>query len=288
VVAVAPIAILLMTNGCQQDEGVTPMLGSGGASGQGGNITGVGISTGGDSGTISPNDGGMDGAPSDLPAPITDAAPVETAPDAPAMDTMSVPPTDSGSDVATVPNYAGLPWNNMAQVIPGMIQASFYDQGGESVAYHDGDPNNKGADQARTSDPTLPEATFRATEGVDLRSIRAGMDKYVTGENLQPGQLYVGWTQPGEWVNYTVNVAQTGHYTISALVATLDDGTRVTFTLEDGTSTGPRALPWTHSYTAWRFADNIASLDLTAGQHVLQVRFETAAVNLEYLSFIAN
>ncbi|HEY2901993.1 MAG TPA: carbohydrate-binding protein [Polyangia bacterium] len=289
VAVVAPFVIMLMASGCQQDEGMTPSIGTGGATGLGGNITGVGISTGGDNGSITTDAGVMDSGPDDVPATITDAAPVETAPDGAPMDTTAVPPTDAGSsDVTAVPNYAGLPWNNMAQVVPGMVQASFYDQGGEGVAYHDSDQNNNGADQARASDPTLPEASFRPTEGVDLRSIRAGIDKYVTGMNLQAGQLYVGWTQTGEWVNYTVNVAQTGHYTISALVATLNDGTRITLTLEDGTSTGPRALPWTHSYTAWQFADNIASMDLTAGQHVLQMRFETAAINVEYLSFTAN
>jgi hypothetical protein len=253
-----------------------------------------GSGSGGGDGTMVPDTAATDVGASDLSVPITDGAPEKTAADVTAAQVSAADvqpverPLDGGEDRPVPNDYAGLPWNNMPQTIPGMILAPFYDQGGEGIAYHDVDPNNKGADQARAIDPIQPEATFRANEGVDLRSTRAGMDKYVNGENLQSGRLYVGWTDPGEWVNYTVNVAQTGHYTISALVATLNDGTRITFTLEDGTTTGPRPLPWTHSFTAWRFADNIASLDITAGHHVLQVRFETTAINVEYLSFVAN
>jgi hypothetical protein len=30
-------------------------------------------------------------------------------------------------------------------------------------------------------------------------------------------KLYVGWTKPGEWINYTVNVNESGRYTMSLL-----------------------------------------------------------------------
>ena len=29
--------------------------------------------------------------------------------------------------------------------------------------------------------------------------------------------LYVGWTEPGEWMNYTVDVAEDGDYTVDLL-----------------------------------------------------------------------
>ncbi len=195
---------------------------------------------------------------------------------------------DAAPEAPALGGYKGRPWNNTPQAVPGMIPASFYDVGGEGIAYHDADPGNNGANQARTTDATLPEATFRADEAVDMRTTRAGMDRYDSGADIQARQLYVGWTQSGEWINYTIDVKETGRYTISALIATLTDGTRVTFSLEDGTNTGPRALPWTHSYSAWHFADGIGTLDITAGLHVLTLHFETPAVNVEYINVIKN
>jgi hypothetical protein len=274
--------------GCQKDEGVIVVdvdAGSGtsasGGSGEPGGLPGSG------GGEIGGNEGGSGGVPGNL----IDAQPAEAAPETAEMPPVAIvePSVDAGADAPiTPPTYQGHPWNDVAQVIPGMLPAAFFDQGGEGVAYHDSDPNNTGADQARAASAAVPEATFRTTEGVDLGSTRAMTDKYVDSSPLQAGQLYVGWTVAGEWINYTVNVTAAGHYTISALMATRGDGARVTFTLEDGTTTGPRALPWTHSVNAWRFVDNIAALDLTAGTHVLTMKFETPDINIEYLTFVAN
>ncbi|HXI60584.1 MAG TPA: carbohydrate-binding protein [Polyangia bacterium] len=279
-----PAATIVGLMGCQKDEGVIVVdsdAGSGGgASGGGGDPSGGLGSGGAASGGIEGGDGGGAGD-------LLDALPTEVAPETSEMPPVVEPSVDAGADAPTTMPQSR-PWNDVAQVIPGMLQAAFYDQGGEGVAYHDSDPNNTGADQARAANAMVPEATFRTTEGVDLGSTRAMTDKYVDSSPLQAGQLYVGWTVAGEWINYTVNVTATGHYTISALMATLSDGARVTFTLEDGTTTGPRALPWTHSLNAWRFVDNIAALDLTAGTHVLTMKFETPDINIEYLTFVAN
>ncbi|MEA2700505.1 MAG: endoglucanase [Myxococcales bacterium] len=269
--------------GCQKDEGIIMVeIDAGPGTGGSGDPSG---STGSGGGEIGGNEGGSGGSPGDM----IDAQTAEVAPETSEMPPVVEPSVDAGADAPiTPPTYQGHPWNDVAQVIPGVVQAAFFDQGGERVAYHDSDPNNTGADQARAANAAVPEATFRTTEGVDLGSTRAMTDKYVDSSPLQAGQLYVGWTVAGEWINYTVNVTAAGHYTISALVATLSDGARVTFTLEDGTTTGPRALPWTHSVNAWRFGDNIAALDLAAGTHVLTMKFETPDINIEYLTFVAN
>ncbi|HEX3696163.1 MAG TPA: carbohydrate-binding domain-containing protein [Polyangia bacterium] len=265
--------------GCQKNEGAIVVIGMDagpGASG-GGSDTGGVTGSGGDQ-------IGSGGNPEDS----SDAQPAEVAADSPEMPVVIEPPFDAAVDTPIIPpSYQGRPWNDLAQVIPGTIQAASYDQGGEGVAYHDSDPNNTGADQALAGNEAVPEATFRPTEGVDLGSTRALTDKYVDSSPLQAGQLYVGWTVAGEWINYTVNVTAPGNYTISALIATLSDDARITFTMEDGTTTGPQPLPATHAVNAWRFADNIAALTLTAGTHVLTMKFETSDINVEYLTFVA-
>src|SRR5439155_123923 len=103
--------------------------------------------------------------------------------------------------------YTGTPYP-----IPGTIQAENYDKGGEGVAYHDTDTINSGG-QYRT-------------DGVDIEATtdtNAGYD--------------VGWTQAGEWLNYTVNVQASGTYTLNVRVAASGQGGTFHFTL-DGTSLG--------------------------------------------------
>ncbi|WP_460501885.1 cellulase family glycosylhydrolase, partial [Hymenobacter agri] len=91
------------------------------------------------------------------------------------------------------------PYTGMAAVIPGVIKAVEYDNGGEGVAYHDSDAANRGA----AVDPTVP----RPSEGVDT-------------ENGDAGYTNVGYSATGEWLKYTVNVLRTGLYRVTVRVST--------------------------------------------------------------------
>jgi hypothetical protein len=62
--------------------------------------------------------------------------------------------------------YAGKPYQGKAQVIPGRIQAEFYDAGGEGIAYHDSDPGNNGSGTLNKGTSELDQ--FRKDEGVDI------------------------------------------------------------------------------------------------------------------------
>ena len=81
-----------------------------------------------------------------------------------------------------VKNYKGTPYQDGryqsgAQKIPGRVECAYYDRGGEGVAIS----YTKFHDQIDNSPYDL----------------------------VQPpeNQLYVGWTEPGEWFNVTVQVA---------------------------------------------------------------------------------
>ena len=79
--------------------------------------------------------------------------------------------------------------------IPGEVIASHFRRGGEGVGYHDADPQNQGGG-------------FRPADGVDL------------GLCSEPDVDYsVGWTAPGEWLSYDVDVAEAGTYRVEARVA---------------------------------------------------------------------
>src|SRR3569833_1901888 len=87
------------------------------------------------------------------------------------------------------------PYGGTAAAIPGTVQIENYDNGGEGVAYHDTEAANQGGQ-------------YRTADGVDVEACTD------TG-----GGYNVGWTNGGEWMKYTVNVATAGTYTVTFRVA---------------------------------------------------------------------
>jgi hypothetical protein len=135
-----------------------------------------------------------------------------------------------GSHAAVPPDYRGKPFEDSVykggpQVIPGRVECGHYDMGGEGVAYHDTDATNNGNGVLnQQKDHQRPHArpyywNFRANEGVDLSYTKDFAD-YNHNQNLvspPTNQFYIGWTDNGEWCNYTVNVKKAGTYKILAL-----------------------------------------------------------------------
>ena len=125
--------------------------------------------------------------------------------------------------------YKGKPFRDAshtsgAQVIPGRLQAALYDLGGEGVAYHDTDKINHGSGELNYTkghcEEGVPEyiCHFRENEGVDISYVKKLADLNHPSPVLPEWQqLYVGWEENGEWVNYTVDVKKAGRYRIVAM-----------------------------------------------------------------------
>lgn len=131
-----------------------------------------------------------------------------------------IPPPYQGKPFTDSVHRVGLP------NIPGLIQCSLYDRGGEGVACHDTDAANNGSGklnlepghQRAHASPYLWQ--FRMDEGVDLSFVKDWADLNHPNLVTPPvNQLYIGWTEDGEWCNYTVNVLRPGLYRIKCLYA---------------------------------------------------------------------
>jgi hypothetical protein len=136
------------------------------------------------------------------------------------------------SPAALPPGYQGKPFQDEAykggpQIIPGRVECAYYDLGREGVAYHDTDPVNNGSGKLnQEKNHQRPHATpyhwnFRANEGVDVSYTKDFADFNHQQNRVAPAtnQFYLGWTDNGEWCNYTVNVKTAGLYRITALYA---------------------------------------------------------------------
>ncbi|MCO5947590.1 carbohydrate-binding protein [Mucilaginibacter flavidus] len=193
------------------------------------------------------------------------------------------------------PGYAGKPWQNKAQHIPGKIECEFYDLGGEGVAYHDDDSVNNGSGKLNPASGSYLNE-FRMHEGVDISYTKEhDIDNNPYSIVLpKMGQLYVGWTKPGEWIKYTVQVDRTAIYKVGLMYTANGDGVialdldgkeivkdlKITTTHNDSDTVKWRQ--WHH----WNKADSLTSIKLAKGAHVLTLHVVgNGNMNFDYLEY---
>ena len=145
-------------------------------------------------------------------------------------------------------SYGGSP-----RSVPGTIEAEDYDTGGEGAAYHDTSAGNKGG-QYRT-------------DGVDIWK---AYNEYYTGANSN-----------GEWLEYTVNVATSGTYSLDLNVATPNNGRKMRVKLDGKDITGSISVPNTGGWLEWETV--MTTVQLSAGNHVLRVEFELGGLNFDWI-----
>jgi hypothetical protein len=98
------------------------------------------------------------------------------------------------------------------------------------------------------------------------------------------GQCNVGWTAPGEWLEYDVNIPQAGNYDVVLRLASAQAGRTVHLEVDGVNRSGAVTSP-AAGYQA--FADRkVSNISLSAGPHVFRVVFDTGSVNLNYLEAI--
>jgi len=186
-------------------------------------------------------------------------------------------------------------WNNNTQQIPGRIQCELYDNGGEGIAYHDFDSVNNGSGKLNPANGTFLNE-FRMKEGVDISYTKS--EEYDNNPfclvTPEMGQLYVGWTKPGEWIKYTVNVNITGAYSIACMYTSNGGGT-ISFDLDGkvltdslsiiSTRNEKEPLDWRQPHH-WNKLENLAVAKLEKGIHVLKLKvLENGKMNLDYIEF---
>jgi hypothetical protein len=146
------------------------------------------------------------------------------------------------------------PFGGVVRGIPGTIQAEDYDNGGEGIAYHDNETANNGG-------------AYRPSEGVDIETTSD------TG-----GGYDVGWTGAGEWIEYTVNVTNTGVYNLEVRYASPGSNGVLHVEFDGLNKTGPIGYTNTGGWQTWQslFRNGIG---LNAGQQVMRVSLDTNSPN---------
>ncbi len=152
------------------------------------------------------------------------------------------------------------PYGGVARAIPGTIQAEDFDEGGEGAAFHDTSPGNSGG-QYRSTDVDL-EACADAGGGTN-----------------------VGWTEAGEWLEYTVNVAQAGSYRIDVRVASEAGGGALHLEFGGVDKTGSQPVPSTGGWQAWTTL-SLGPIALEAGTQVMRLCVDAPGFNVNWVEFV--
>lgn len=142
--------------------------------------------------------------------------------------------------------------------IPGTIELEDYDLGGQGIAYSDNDEENTGN-------------AYRETEGVDV-------------EMSSPGNYNIGFTNGGEWMEYTVNVTETANYQVQVVAASPGGNCTVHLKVDGEDVTGSITIPNTGGWQNYQ-PISVDAFALEEGTHIIQFFEESGGFNADKMIF---
>ncbi|MCK9425778.1 MAG: glycosyl hydrolase [Ignavibacteriaceae bacterium] len=142
----------------------------------------------------------------------------------------------------------GTPYSGTAVLVPALIQAENFDNGGEGVAYHDNDTKNVGL-------------AYRPLEGVDLEpSNDQGFDVY--------------WMTAGEWIEYTIQIPSDGNYDVIPFVASVPGFGNLRLLINNVDISGKKVVLNTGGWQSWK-PITISNIPLKAGKQILRIEIDS-------------
>jgi hypothetical protein len=153
-------------------------------------------------------------------------------------------------------NYSASPF-----LLPGVIEAEDYDLGGPLVAFEDADPANQGG--------------LYRNDAVDIGSLSNGNSGY-----------YVGWTERGEWLEYTLECPEAQKVELLLMAASETGGGEIYLELDDVAVTNHQFIQSTGGdqvYDTLRIED----LYLHKGIHKLKMQIVEGGFNLDRIEIAA-
>ena len=157
-------------------------------------------------------------------------------------------------------------YNEKVATIPGKIEAENYDEGGNRFTFYDKDSENQGK-------------AYRE-DAVDVVSLDGATcsDEACTG-------YAVGYTQAGEWLEYSVNVTSDEELIIVANLATASETSSLQLFVDEKAVTDSIVVPKID--TTWNVYKEVefGKVSLSKGEHVLRLMITGAYVNVDWISF---
>jgi hypothetical protein len=143
------------------------------------------------------------------------------------------------------------------EIIPGTIHASYYNNScADDPSYFDTTPGNSG-ECCRDDD-------------VDIQFSSIG------GSN-------VGWIATGEWLEYTVDIKNTGHYKLETQISSASTGGSFTLSYKNGENICTVNCPVTGGWQVWQTVENACYLE--KGRKTIRIYIDEGGFNINRLLF---
>ncbi|MBO7413048.1 MAG: carbohydrate-binding protein [Fibrobacter sp.] len=154
-----------------------------------------------------------------------------------------------------------------AFVFPALVQAEDYDEGGQGVSYSDKDIANQG--------------NVYREDGVDV----VGLECSDSAATKDCKGYAIGFTQAGEWMEYSVNVPADGKYIVKANVASAFETSSFMLLVDNDAVTDTIVVPKTD--TTWKVYEEIdvGTVELKQGEHVVRLLVTGDYLNVDWIQF---
>jgi len=143
-----------------------------------------------------------------------------------------------------------------AQSVPGVIQFEDFDNGGQNIGYFDASYGNSGG-------------SYREGD-VDIEAIKGQADQYA-----------VGFTDPGEWLAYTVEVGWDDAYDVDVYYASQEGGGTFSILVDGNAVATDVEVSSTGDW--FTYNKHSVSFDLTKGEHIIQFQIGKSGYNIDYM-----
>ena len=160
------------------------------------------------------------------------------------------------------------------QQIPGVVYAVDFDMGNNGIAYQDAGFANY---RVSTGNYTAWNNgwTYR-NDGVDIE---------VSQDPLNARGCNVGWIDNNEWLQYDVDVAAAGSYSVQLNVASNGSGGTVHLELDGADLFQPASFSGTGGWQTWQNV-NLPNVVLSQGRHKLRLYVNQGGFNLGSIRFV--
>ena len=148
-----------------------------------------------------------------------------------------------------------------AIAIPGKIEAENYDLGGSRVSFYDKSSANEGG-------------AYRK-DAVDIVALDSA--------DLSKGYA-LGYTQDGEWLEYTVNVAKTAKFTVEVQMATASEKAGVQLFIDNKAVSDSIIAKQGEDWSTYTAVQSQLG-EIAAGEHVLKMQIVGNYVNIDNIRF---
>jgi len=154
-----------------------------------------------------------------------------------------------------------------------VLNAVDFDLGANGIAYYDKDTADYHVStQQRTAGN---RGRVYRNDGVDIRKDSARYESY-----------YVSDIEEGEWLQFTVNVAQKGNYRLELTAASASDSGRVNILVSNIPVIEKAAIPNTGDLKNFK-SFTTQNISMAAGRQVLRLYFVAGGFNLKSIKFMA-